>query len=51
MHDRDIGPHKTQFRRDENYGKKLICYMLLSPVCTNFIVSFTTFCNLPLNVF
>lgn len=20
MHDRGIGPHKTQFRRDENYG-------------------------------
>lgn len=23
MHDKVIGPHKTQFRRDENYGKKV----------------------------
>jgi len=22
MHDKGIGPHKTQFRRDENYGNK-----------------------------
>lgn len=22
MHDKGIGPHRTQFRRDENYGKK-----------------------------
>nr|GFB42440.1 vacuolar fusion protein MON1 [Tanacetum cinerariifolium] len=21
MHDKGVGPHKTQFRRDENYGK------------------------------
>ena len=23
MHDKGIGPHKTQFRRDENYGNFL----------------------------
>lgn len=23
MHDKGIGPHKTQFRRDENYGNKM----------------------------
>lgn len=31
MHDRGVGPpHKTQFRRDENYGK-----MFLSLIYTN----------------
>uniref|UniRef100_A0A0R0H6P7 Vacuolar fusion protein MON1 homolog n=1 Tax=Glycine max TaxID=3847 RepID=A0A0R0H6P7_SOYBN len=29
MHDKGIGPHKTQFRRDENYGNKyfLLCWV------------------------
>lgn len=41
MHDEGIGPHKTQFRRDENYGNKyygskLIVFGFLSKmdVCT-----------------
>lgn len=24
MHDKAVGPHKTQFRRDENYGKMFL---------------------------
>lgn len=30
MHDRELGPHKTQFRRDDNYGKVLIFKINLS---------------------
>jgi hypothetical protein len=30
MHDSGIGPHKTQFRRDENYGI-LISQFILQP--------------------
>ncbi|KAH6766275.1 SAND family protein [Perilla frutescens var. hirtella] len=26
MHDKGIGPHKTQFRRDENYGRSFLFY-------------------------
>jgi len=31
MHDKGFGPHKTQFRRDENYGK-----LYSNPIFYNF---------------
>lgn len=41
MHDEEIGPHKTQFRRDENHGKNFTL-LHLSLVIDGF--NFLLFC-------
>jgi len=45
MHDKATGPHKTQFRRDEDYGKSIVTpalatkYLCTIENCDSFLVN------------